>query len=435
MNEILEITDERLARIQRFAKRTLSKDEVFAFSNKSAGDMMIPGRNTRLSPELLQQFVKDAQFGVSFMFNHSWSQFSSKGVPYGKVFDGRTQPDTENGETISMSLDKYIIRDDEAVDGVSANALIKRIETGVLSDTSIGWGTDTMVCSICGMNYYGGKCSHWKGATYEMVDGTQKKCTVLAMPSSVILQNSNTNLYEESIVWDGAYPGATLSNDGDIIENPNGKFMVIEDYKNLNLGTVVLGQYYNGKLTTMVKKSDHKKVFAVPEQTNSILKGDENEMDPKVIEMLTKLGIAFKEGETKPEELMSQIAEKYSSIIVVEPKEGEVQSYMTQDQVKEKLGKELSADDVLKLAKEGQDYHKFVSDEALAMGVKAMGNDFPKDTWENTFASMSTESIKDITKTWETQAKATIPTGRHTDASDGQLQAQSVPEEMYRVGR
>ncbi|OPX46404.1 hypothetical protein CLHUN_02200 [Ruminiclostridium hungatei] len=426
MSEILEITDQRLSRIQKFARRNLSKDEVFAFSNKSAGDMLIPGRSIRLSPEFLQQCVKDAQFGVSFMFNHSWSQFGSKGVPYGKVFDGRTQPDTENGETISMSLDKYIIRDDEAVDGVSANALIKRIETGVLSDTSIGWGTDTMVCSICGMNYYGGKCSHWKGATYEMADGTKKKCTVLAMPSSVILQNSNTNLYEESIVWDGAYPGASLSNDGDVIENPNGKFVVIDDYKSLNAGTVVLGQYYNGKLTTMVKKSDHKKVFA--------LKGGENPMNEKLKNMLGTLGVAYEEGKTTFEELCNQLAEKWAAIPQVEAKEGEVDSYMTEEHAKEKLGKELSADEVLKLAKEGLDYHKQVVDEAIAMGVRAQGNGFPAETWKTTFSTMGTGAIKDIMKTFEAQAKAEIPAGRFTNPEAGQQkQAQSIPDEAFRV--
>ncbi len=86
--------DEQLAKINKLAKRTLESSEVFCFSGKSAGDMMIPGRFTRLSPELLQQFAKDAQFGVSFMYNHSWGQFGAKGIPYGKVFNGRTEPDT-----------------------------------------------------------------------------------------------------------------------------------------------------------------------------------------------------------------------------------------------------------------------------------------------------------------------------------------------------
>jgi hypothetical protein len=423
-------TDEQLAKINKLAKRTLSADEVFAFSGKSAGDMMIPGRHMKLSPELLKIMMEDAKKGVSFMLNHNWSNFGGlQAVPYGKVFDGRMENSTENGETMSLFLDKYIVRDDEVVDGVSANALIKKIETGVLSDTSIGWGTDNMTCSICGMNYYGGQCSHFKGRTYEMADGSMKTCTVTAMPPSMMIPNNNNALFEESIVWDGAYPGACVmqSKHGDIIELPTGKFTILQDKEELPEGTLFHGYYHNGDIVTMVKKSDNKKVFAA--------KGGEKPMNEKLTKLLETLGITYKEGETKFEEVSNQLAEKWDAIPKVEPPKGEVVSYMTPEQVKEKLGKELTADEVLNLAKEGQDYHKKVSDEALAMGVRAMGNDFPKETWEKTFSTMSTQAIADITKTWETQAKAGIPAGRQTDAGAGQKQVNNAPDEAYKVGK
>jgi hypothetical protein len=420
-------TDEQLAKINKLAKRTLSADEVFTFSGKSAGDMMIPGRYMKLSPELLKVMMEDAKKGVSFMLNHNWSNFGGlQAVPYGKVFDGRLENSNGNGETMSLFLDKYIVRDDETIDGVSANALIKKIETGVLSDTSIGWGTDNMTCSICGMNYYGGQCSHFKGRTYEMADGSMKTCTVTAMPPSMMIPNNNNALYEESIVWDGAYPGAcvTQSKHGDIIELPAGKFTILQDKEELPEGTLFHGYYHNGDIVTMVKKSDNKKVFAA--------KGGEKQMNEKLTKLLETLGIAYKEGETKPEELLNQIAEKWAAI---PPQKGEVVSYMTQEQAKEKLGKDLIASEVLSLAKEGQDFHKKVSDDALAMGVRAMGNDFPKETWENTFATMSTQAIADIAKTWETQAKAGIPAGRQTDAGAGFSKATSAPDEAFKVGK
>jgi hypothetical protein len=423
-------TDEQLAKINKLAKRTLSADEVFAFSGKSAGDMMIPGRYMMLSPEILKIMADDAKKGVSFMLNHNWSNFGGlQAVPYGKVFDGRLESSNSTNETVSLLLDKYIVRDDEVVDGVSANALIKKIETGVLSDTSIGWGSDTMVCSICGMNYFGGKCPHIKGQTYEMADNTMKLCTVTAMPPSMMIPYNNNALFEESIVWDGAYPGACVmqSKHGDIIELPTGKFSIVQDKEELPENTLFYGTYHNGDIITMVKKTDNKKVFSV--------KGGEKPMNEKLTKLLETLKITYKEGETKPEELMNQIAENWAAIPEVKPQAGEVDSYMTAEQVTEKLGKELTADKVLSLAKEGQDYHKKVSDEALTMGVRAMGNDFPKETWENTFSNMSTQAIADITKTWETQAKAGIPAGRHTDPAAGQLQTASLPDEAFKVGK
>lgn len=409
-----------------------------------------------VEPELLTVMADDAKKGVSFMLNHNWSNWGGiQAVPYGKVFDGTVEESTEEGETVALFLTKYIVRDNEVIDGVSADALIKKIETGVLSDTSIGWGTDTMVCSICGMNYYGGKCSHWRGQKYEMADGSTKICTVTAMPPSVIIPYNNNALYEESIVWDGAYPGAvvTQAKHGDIIETPAGNFTIIQEKEELPEGTLFQGYYHNGDIVTMVKKSDPKKAFTIPEipketqgQKNgktiktllhTIEEGGEKPMNEKLKKMLKTFGIAYKESETTFEELCNQLAEKWSTIPEVEPKEGKTNSYITQDQVKEKLGNELSADEVLNLAKEGIEYRKQLTDDALAMGVRAMGNDFAKETWENTFSAMGTLAIKDIMKTWETQAKNAIPAGRQTDPAAGQLSTQhsALPDEAFKVGK
>lgn len=467
-------TEQQLTKINRLAKRTLSADEVFAFSGKSAGDIMIPGRYIRLSPELLKVMIDDAQKGVSFMLNHNWSSFGGiQGIPYGKVFDGRIEQSTADGETVSMILDKFIVRDNETVDGVSNDALIKKIETGVLSDTSIGWTTNVMTCSVCGMNYYSRDCSHWKGQTYDLSDGTKKLCTVTAMPPSLIIPYNNNALMEESIVWDGAYPGAmvTQAKHGDVIELPTGNFTVIQDKLELPENTSFYGKYHNGDIVTMVKKSEHKKVFTggnvisddvlslrtAHELENLVkktgkagksvcqalkLKGGEKPMNEKLKKMLETLGVSFEEGKTTMEELCNQIAEKFEAL----PPAEHAEHYMTQEHAKEKLGKELSADELLKLATDGQcfasqkaeydTYRQQTIDNAIAMGVRAMGNDFPVDTWKATFASMGKKAIEDITKTWETQAKADIPAGRLTNPeANSQKQSQSIPEEMYQVGR
>lgn len=440
-------TDEQLAKINKLAKRTLSKDDVFFFSGKSAGDLMIPNRHTRLSKEFIQVMVDDAKKGVSFMLNHNWSSWGGiQGIPYGKVFDGRILPSSAEGETVEMHLDKFIARDDEIIDGVSANALIKRIETGILSDTSIGFSTDRMTCSICGMNYYSRDCSHYRGGTYTMEDGSKKTCYVTAMPPSIIIPYNNNALFEESIVWDGAYPGAvvTQSKHGDIIETPSGNFSILEDKEELPKNTPLLGHYHNGNIVTMVKKSDHKKPYSLGGIDNKNTKGAEKPMNEKVLKALEALGINYEEG-MKEIDILEKVAEKWDSTVQsikdsVEPlkiAEGveELKFFMTQDQATEKLGTELSADEVLKLAKEGQEYRKSLSDEAISMGVRAMGNDFPKETWEKSFTNMDTKAIKDIMATWELQANARIPAGRQTDPAAGQLQAKNLPDKAFKVGK
>ena len=168
-------------------------------------------------------------------------------------------------------------------------------------------------------------------------------------------------------------------------------------------------------------------------------------MDKKVLDMLKAFGVTYKEGETTAEELLKQIAEAYAAIPPAEPQEGEIEHYMTQEQATGKLGKEYTAEEVLGLAKDGIDfkaqkaeydaYRKETVENALAMGVRAMGNDFPKETWESTFATMGKKAIEDITKTWAKQAGEEIPAGRLTDPKAGQAQkvVQTIPDDAYKT--
>jgi hypothetical protein len=443
-------TEEQLAKINKLAKRTLSADEVFAFSGKSAGDMLIPNRFTRISKELLQVMADDAKKGVSFMLNHNWSSWGGiQGIPYGKVFDGELKVSLEDNEATELHLSKYIVRDDEIVDGVSANALIKRIETGILSDTSVTFSTDTMVCSICGKNYFSRECSHWRGAKYEMEDGTTKTCTVTAMPPSIIIPYNNNALYEESIVWDGAYPGAMVSQakDGDIIELPTGNFAVLGDKEELPDNTAFLNKYHNGNILTMVKKSDHKKVHNLGGIDEGRKEGVKKLMNEKLQKMLKDFGMSVEETEKltvdDASEILNQLAEKWDNKVEeikasVEPVMAQLDSteeFLSKETVKEKLGTELTADNVLNLAKEGQEYRKQLIDDTIAMGVRAMGNEFKAETWKVTLSTMESSAIKDIMANFETQAKNNIPNGRQTDANAGMGVKVSPPDEAFKVGK
>lgn len=438
----------QLEKINRISKRQLSEDEVFFFSGPSAGDMLIPGRHIKLSRELLQVMVDDAKRGVSFMLNHNWGWMSNgQGIPYGKVFDGRIIESSKENQTMELYLDKYIVKDDDSVDGISNNALIKRIETGVLSDTSISFFTDVMKCSICAENYYSNKCRHYRGNKYEMGDGTQKTCFVTAMPPSVILPYNNNALFEESIVWDGAYPGAmvTQSKHGDIVETPTGKFSIIDDKEELPESTPLFGHYHNGNIVTMVKRSDYKKLFKLGGIENEKPKGSEVNMNENLKKMLETFGVEYKEGESKLEDLFNQLGEKWDttvqtikdSVEPLKPIEGNLDATeylgIPLSEIAEELGEGVSGDDLMKLAKEGQSYHKSLSDEAIAMGVRAMGNDFPKETWEKSFSNMDTKAIKDIMATWELQAKDGISSGRLSDPKPGEKLSSNLPDEAFKI--
>ena len=147
-------------------------------------------------------------------------------------------------------------------------------------------------------------------------------------------------------------------------------------------------------------------------------------IDPAQIEKATEQGFVMKDG-------------KQFSVVDVQAAQAAaapITHYMTQEQVKEKFSKELSADEVLALAKDGEMLRKEVIEAAIAAGVRAQGNDFPADTWRNTFATMSIQAIRDIEKTFQKQAEAEIPVGRQTvPGSLGKEHRPEIPNEAYKA--
>ena len=438
-------TDAQLAKINKLAKRKLSAEELFVYPHKMAGDMIIPERYIQLTVPLLKVFADDANAGVAFLLNHSWTWASPKpALPYGRIFEGELSKEgLVEGETISFNGTAYFVRGQEK-DGISTDAIISDIETGVLFDTSIGWGADNFECSICGNDIRDWrKCEHIPGKKYIIDEdtGEVKLCWAMAKPPGYLMEDSG--------VFDGAYPGAgtslaMLAADGGF-ENEQGTFVVVDDFKQMPMATVFGTYSSKGGILTFVKKAEYKKAYAMSVASDNPLKGGDTKMDKKVLEMLEALGVAYKEGETTTQEVLDKLAEAWAAIPPAEPQEGEIEHYMTQEQVAEKLGKEYTAEEVLGLAKDGIDfkaqkaeydtYRQETVNNALEAGVRAMGNDFPKDTWEATFATMGKKQIEDIAKTWQKQAEDTIPAGRKTDPKAGQAQkvVQSIPNKAYKT--
>ena len=442
-------TDEQLTKINKMSKRTLTKEEVFVFPSKLAGDMIIPGRNVQLTKGLLDVFSENANKGVSLLLDHSWSPDGFFGMggrpkmamPYGRTFDSRFEGATEEGETISLVADHYMVKGVE-LDGIKTNDLIASIEAGTMFDTSIGFSYDGAMCSVCDENYR--RCDHYAGRTYEVeIDGVVKNkfCYIKAEAPGFLMENS--------LVFDGAYPGAgVMSKAGDIIENEKGIYQIVDETKDIDPLKPIMATYSERVgLLTMVKKSDHKKAFKGVTiegegKEDETLKGGENNMDEKLLNALIGIGFTKEEAETlnvgEVTTALNAMVEKFEAT----PKVGELlvgeallPEYLSQEQATEKLGEGLSAEKVLELAKEGQDYHSQTVEDAIAMGIKAQGNEFTTETWKNLFATMSTKAIKDVMKTFESQANKDIPSGRFAKPNPKANQGFNVPDDAFKVGK
>ena len=441
----------QLEKINALAKRTLSADEVFVFPNKLAGDMVIPERYIQLHKSLLEVFKQDAIKGVSLMVDHSWAPsglFGLGGRPrgaftYGRSFDAKLRHGDADNEKWALDAWFYMVKGME-IDGINTDSLIQGIESGTLFDTSIGWGADTHECSICGndIRRYS-ECEHFPGQTYE-VKGEEKLCFDIAKPPGFLM--------EDSIVFDGAYPTAgVLSVIGEGGQGVPSPFAMIENIKEVPFGVRTYHIMSAGRetLVTYAKKDDLAKgnVFTVPDLSN-LKGGGEKVSEKKCIFGADGLTFVNEKGEVEfsviptGEQLMAlpvvnemldkAVAEALANV----PKlEGISDAFMSQAQVVEKLGKELPADKVLSYAKEGETYMTDLVNQAVAAGVRAQGNDFPAETWKNTFSNMSSKGIKDIMATFEKQAKEEIPTGRLSKPGAGKetVTQSELPDEAFKA--
>lgn len=406
----------QLEKINALAKRTLSKDEVFAFSTKMVGDALLTERYMKLHKSLLELYKTDAKAGVAFMLDHAWAGIQ-KALVYGRTFDAsiKRSDGTVEGETWALHGDTYIVRGKEK-DGISTDSIIADIEDGTLFDVSIGFGFETATCSVCGENYY--RCEHWRGREYE-----GQLCYIIAKPPGYLMELSG--------VFDGAYPTAGILSQMSL---PEGQSELIqlpdEELKKLPSGIMTYASYgsNSGRLLTYHKKDDLAKgnTFSVPDLSKP--KGSDQKMSEPVTYTQEQVDALIKEAVDKA------VAEALANAPAVDPP-ATPEAFMTQEQATEKLGKELPADKVLTYAKEGMDYMAQLVGDAVAMGVRAQGNDFPAETWKNTFAGMSSQGIKDIMATFEKQAKEEIPAGRQSSSFNQQTIAQTLPDDAFKVGR
>ena len=215
----------------------------------------------RLTPALLEVMKQDAQKGVSLMLNHNWSQFGVQSIPIGKVFDGRIDSSSQDGETTTLYTTQYILRDDSKVDGYSKNDIIKLIESGILADTSVGWGTtrESYKCNICGNSIYDWrKCEHIPGRKYIVDEETNevKECIIQAEPPKELHAGNNV-LMENSIVFDGAYPNAIIQSAvGEEINTSNGKYKVLNGKEKLSEKDTIIGYSMGeGNINLLYKQS------------------------------------------------------------------------------------------------------------------------------------------------------------------------------------
>ncbi len=422
-------TPSQLEKINKLAKKPLEKEEVFVFPTKLAGDMIIPQRYIQLSKPLLDVFKQDAIGGVSVLLDHSWAGFFGRPKPaiaYGRTFDAQMKHSDVEGEDWALYADHYIPRGIE-IDGISTDSIIQSIETGTMFDTSIGWGAEKYVCSICGGNIRSFQCPHYPGKKYVINEGEDDErvelCYAIAKPPGYLMENS--------IVFDGAYPTAgVLSQVG---SGETKDWVVVDDLKSTPQDAPLFHIFSStkGKLYTFAQRDSlGSRVFINGVSLNPVV--DLADAIKENVKESEKMGDEKKFTQEEVDALIKEAVDKFAAetVAAAEP----LQQYMTKEQATEVLGREYIAEEVLRFAKEGITCHNEAIEGAIKEGVRAMGNDFPAETWKKMFDPMSIQDIQEVAKTWHKQAEDTIPAGRKTSPESGKGGSvlKETPEEAFK---
>ena len=330
----------------------------------------------------LKNYAQAGRDGVSFLDSHDYRKMG-----IGMSTDGLLI----EGDPHRVELDFY------TVPGItfggqhsyqSTDDFIRALESRLARDVSVGIYGGKELCQICQSPVWGRTdCIHFPGETYE-VDEAQ----VLA--TSVIY---DAQLAEVSIVFDGATPGA----------------MITKFEQELSAGRLDPGQL--GQMATRYRTA------GLPEYQKSWqvkLPAERSKPMNETIRDLTEL------LGCEVDDLLAVVTDLYQG-----------QSELVREVARlEQKNKELAP-----LAADGKTYKADLIEQALAEGVRALGNDFDEPTYRETLEGSTITVIKLFTAGWANAASKRWPTdGAQVNGEGGPnepagQEIETIPDRAYQA--
>lgn len=153
------MTAETLEKINRFARRPLTEDEIYTFSVVLC-DNDIDRDGERFSDDALAQLCEKF-VGRTGIFDHNATTVNQTA----RIFD--TELVTDNNRTAKTGQPYTYLRAEAYMIRTPENAsLIAEIDGGIKKEVSISCSAEKRICSICGCDKANSGCSHIKGKSY-----------------------------------------------------------------------------------------------------------------------------------------------------------------------------------------------------------------------------------------------------------------------------
>jgi hypothetical protein len=210
----------RLINTTLVSGKSLSPDQVYIHYVEAANTRFIGDRFMFLDTSTLKNIANAGSSGIAFMNSHRTGGLSAPSeLPFGRTFAGRYEEfaDASGGMSGRALLGLYMLRGahPNGAAGPSTDDLHRSIESGTLSDVSMGLTGGTRLCDVCGEDlsargpdgkftcphapgtHKGMGLEHVEAQTARGVKGGKASYTLVdAMPQEV------------SAVFKGAVPGA-----------------------------------------------------------------------------------------------------------------------------------------------------------------------------------------------------------------------------------
>lgn len=353
---------EIMAKVNKFTRRELTADEVYIFPVVMC-DNELDRDYERFSVDTLRELAEKF-IGKTVICDHNRKNANQTArifstdvvhVPSVKTFDGE--------DLYQLTGIAYMLKNE------STQPIIDNIEAGIYKEVSVNCAVESQKCSICGQEYLGGECYHYRGNIY---DG--KRC--------FLTLSKATDAYELSFVAVPAQPGAGVT------------------------------KWYKGDDTA--KKKGLIKNMSY-EETKKALAGIGVDLD----------GIAKTKGELPPlSDILGAVTKKFDEHVAA----GNTEQYLTAEAVKSAAGKDMTSEEVLGLIKSSGEtsekaklYDEIKSkaiDNAVKSGVKAKGEAFSEERYRKIFAGFSVDEIGEQAAEWENEAKKALNPGRKSEDTE-----------------
>lgn len=171
---ICKIDENELKLINKFTTRTLTADEIYAFSVVLC-DNEIDRDFERFTPEALQALAK-MFVGKPGIFDHSMKGKDQIARTYSCTVESTGELTSDGLPYVRLKAKAYVAKTSKTED------FILNLQAGIFKEVSVGCAVEKQICSVCGKDKRHFHCEHLAGEFYTKGETPTQCHTLLVNP-------------------------------------------------------------------------------------------------------------------------------------------------------------------------------------------------------------------------------------------------------------